>query len=86
MYDGFSEIKTFVQGRGGDLLQPESASELKVLVKLMEDSQERALEVMKEWTLSLGGAFKPGPLKHADRMVAKARADYGGDLRRILVS
>ena len=55
LFDGFNELKAFVQRRGGELLQPKEASELKVLVKMMEDNEKRALHIMKEWTVSMGG-------------------------------
>ena len=85
MYAGFVALEQFADRMGGgNVLQPESASELKGLLELMEDHQEKALKVMKEWTISLGGRFTAGPLKKADRIVIKARSDYGGNLRKIL--
>ena len=84
MFEGFKQLKAFAERQNGEMLQPKRASELKVLVKLMEDNEAKALAVMEEWTISVGGRFKPGPLKTADRMVAKAKKDYGDNLRKIL--
>ena len=55
MFDGFKELKAFAERQGGEMLQPKEASELKVLVKMMETNEPKALRIMKEWTVSVGG-------------------------------
>ena len=59
LYSGFKTLKRFAERQGSDLLQPESASELKGLVKLMEDNETITMAVMEEWTISVGRRIAP---------------------------
>ena len=55
MFDGFKLLKTSIEGQRREVLQPPAASELKVLVTLMLTSEEKALAVLSEWTIGVGG-------------------------------
>ena len=59
MFEGFKQLKAFVEGQEGEMLQPPAASELEVLVTLMRKNEEKALTVMSEWTISVGGRLVP---------------------------
>ena len=44
----------------------------------------RRPQIMRKWTKELGGTYREGPLKTADRILAKAQIDYNNDLTKVL--
>ena len=39
---------------------------------------------MSKFVKKLGGVYRQGPLKSADRILAKAQSDYGNDFKKVL--
>ena len=76
LFDGFNDLKAIVKWNRGQCLQPPLASDLKVLMSMMINNQEKCLTAMEGWTSSLGGRFTVAPLKKAERMVVKVSGGH----------
>ena len=59
-------------------------SDVDVLIKMASENGEALHAVLRPTILKGGGAYHPGPQKKAQRIMEKARSDYGGDVARVV--
>ena len=59
-------------------------SDVELLIKLASENGAKLHEVLRQPILTGGGAYHPGPRKKAQRILEKARDDYGGDVARVV--
>ena len=84
-----SEKEVFAEGLkrhqvGGKTVGRDLEADADALLALAEANNDRIHQVMRAFVQEVGGDYLQGPLKSKERIVEKARNDYGEDAMQVL--